>query len=125
MTSQSTVDMVRAFTAELPRNITSRFRLDQVSAGMVHAAIRDHGWTPAQLARYVTRDLAGVVNPAPRVLERLRHAAGNPPSSQPAGPVRLPLCDECEDGYIVDAQTRLPIRRCKCRTTTTTMGAAD
>lgn len=109
-------DPVREFTTLIPRYVTDKWRPDPTAVAMVHAAIRDHAWTPAALARYCSRELAGVVNPASRVLERLRHAAGNPPQrdAKPSG--RTPLCDRCEDGWEVDEKTRLPMRRCPCRT---------
>lgn len=114
------VDPVVEFRRHLPTNAQRSLNLTQAVVALVHAAVRNHGWTPAQLARECSRDIpADSANPGALVTYRLRENARHPP---PNAPTRrrpaLPLCGQCEDGWLVDARTKLPVRRCDCRKAT-------
>ena len=109
-------DTLRAFLDALGP-ARAQLHITQTVHGMIHAAVRDHGWTTGQLAAECRRDLDGVVNVGALITHRLRHAAGHPP---PAAPTRTglpvtPLCGHCTDGWIEDPDTRLPVERCPCR----------
>lgn len=116
----ATVDLTREFIAALQPHARGQLHITQTVSGMVHAAVRDHGWPVRLLAAECSRDLDGVINAGAVITHRLRHAAGNPPPTAPAAtglPV-IPLCGECEDGFLLDPESLLPVARCPCRTTT-------
>jgi hypothetical protein len=110
-------DPARDLIAALPRNVRAQLHVTQTVTGMVHAAIRDHGWTVTQLAAECNRDLDGVANAGALVTYRLRHAAGHPPPTR-TGLAVVPLCGSCVDGFLLDPGSLLPIARCPCRTAT-------
>ena len=119
MTDQAeTVDVVRAFTDALPRHARGQLHMTQTVSGMIHAAVRDHGWTVKQLATECGRDLDGVLNAGGLITFRLDHASHHPPPVPPsrAGLPVIPLCGHCVDGFELDPETLLPARRCPCRT---------
>lgn len=110
-------DPVREFRDLLSPHARNSLNMTQLVVATIHAAIRDHHWTPRLLAAECGRDLDGVVNAGAVITHRLRQAAAHPPADQPSqAAVRRPLCPECEDGWITDPETRLPVRRCPCRT---------
>jgi hypothetical protein len=117
-----TADPVRAFRHHLGRDLDSRLNTTQAVAALVHTAVRDQHWTPAQLAHECARDLADVINAGAVITDRLRKAAAHPPIGRAAatlGP-RLPWCsDDCKAraGWIEDDHGN-PISRCPCRTNT-------
>lgn len=115
-TAASSVDQVHAFRAALTPTARAALHMSQTVHATIAAAIRDHGWTPAQLAAECSRDLADVANAGAVVTHRLRHAAGNPPGRPARAAKHSPLCGECEQGWLLDPLTRLPASRCPCRT---------
>lgn len=116
MTAATDTDPVRDFLAALPANARNSLHRTQLVVALVHAAVRDHGWTARLLAQECGRDLADVVNAGAVVTDRLRKAAQHPPPNQPSTATRRPLCPDCEDGWLVDETSRLPVARCPCRT---------
>lgn len=120
MTAPAEVDLValtREFRTLLPYYANSGLHQTQRLAGLLYRAIQ-RGWTPATLARECGRDLAGVANAAAVVMWRLEQAADHDPPAKGASRARMPLCGECEDGWLVDPKTRLPVKRCDCRKAT-------
>lgn len=117
--SLDTVDLTRAFHDALPAHARHQLHATQTVIGMIHAAVRDHGWTVQQLAHECGRDLDTVVNAGAVITHRLRHAAGHPPPPplSATGLPIIPLCGQCADGWIEHPVTRLPVERCPCRTT--------
>jgi hypothetical protein len=111
-------DPVREFRQQLPAHARNSLNVTQLVVALVHAAVRDHGWTPKQLASECGRDLGDVVNAGAVVTDRLRKAAQHPPANQPTAAAKRPLCTDCEDGWITDPDTHLPTARCPCRTAT-------
>jgi hypothetical protein len=119
-----TTDVVREFTDQLPRHARHQLHLTQTTTGMIHAAVRDHGWTITQLATECSRNLDGVTNMGALITYRLGHASAHPP---PAPVTRtglrvVPLCGQCVDGFELDPESLLPARRCPCRTVKETIG---
>lgn len=110
-----TTDPLRAFLDALPPHARHHVNRTARLTALVHAAVRDHGWTPQQLAQLCSHDLGS--NPGGVITFRLERDAVRPPAA-PAGPRRLPFCSpECKDnaGWILDGNGR-PINRCPCRT---------
>ena len=112
--TDTTTDPLREFLHALPGGVRRRLRLPDLAVAMVHAACRDHDWTPAQLARHVGDGLGDVINPTPRVVDRLRACAKQPAQAKTARPGRL--CGRCEHGWVYDDDTGT-VTRCPCRTT--------
>jgi hypothetical protein len=117
--TETELDPVRSFTAALPAHARQQLHMTQLLQGLIHAAIRDHGWTVPQLAKECGRDLGGVVNVGALITHRVRDAASR---DAPAPPSRtglriLPLCGSCENGLLLDPETHYPAARCPCRTT--------
>jgi hypothetical protein len=57
-----------------------------------------------------------VANAGALVAYRLGHASTHPPPVSRPRPHVTPLCGQCADGFELDPETRLPARRCPCRT---------
>jgi hypothetical protein len=112
----ATTDPARSFVDALAPHVRARLTMTQAVAGMVHAAIRDHGWTVKQLVDECSRDLGDAINAGALITHRLRHAAGNPPPpASGLGLTHRALCGRCEDGWLVDPVTKMPLDRCPCR----------
>jgi len=107
----ATVDHIHELRRLLPPNARPH-DTQRITADLARALER--GWTVAQLARECSRDLASTANAPAVVAWRIHQAADREPPTAPAK-VRQPLCGRCEDGFLVDPTTKLPIRRCDCR----------
>lgn len=112
--STDSVETLRAFRAALSPRVDRQLRDTGRVLVLVYRAVHTTGWTPKQLAAECMRDHNGAVNAAAIVMHRLDWCADNPPAVKTKHQ-RTPLCGHCEDGYVVDPDTRLPIRRCDCR----------
>ena len=113
-------DPLQEFQRHLPNRVRASLNVTQAVVALVHAAVHNHGWTPALLAQECSRDLEDVVNAGAVVTDRLRKAATHPPVGRAVAQaaVRRPLCGQCEDGWLLDPDTRLPAARCECRKAT-------
>jgi hypothetical protein len=114
----TSIDPFRVFVTALPANARTALHRTETVVAMVHAAIREHGWTAQQLAAECGRDLTDVANAGGLVTHRLRHAAGNPPAQRASFGAKRPFCtDECRQnaGWLLDPDTLLPLRPCPCR----------
>lgn len=117
-------DPVWAFRQALGRDLDSRLNKTQAVAALIHAAVTNHAWKPAQLAAECARDLDGVVNAGAVITDRLRKAAAHPPIARatPSFGLARPFCtDECRDnaGWVLDEDRNI-VGRCPCRTANTT-----
>lgn len=93
-------DPVWAFLHELPARIKRDLNRTEALVGYIHTAVRDQGWTPAQLAQRCSIGNDG--DSAPRiVMFRLKQAASTPANSGNDSPRRVHHgC--CENGWIYD-----------------------
>lgn len=103
------------FQQQLPAHVQRSLQMSQVDVALVHAAVRNHGWTPKALAAECGRDLEGVVNAGARVEERLRKAATHPPTNQPTARTQRVHQAGC-DGWIytTPADPADPIGTTRC-----------
>jgi hypothetical protein len=118
MTAPDTVNLVGEFVDALPDHVRNQVMVTKAITQCVTSAHVNHGWTPQQLADWCTRDLKGAYNPAAILTTRLREAiVRRPPESYTqSGRDRQPLCGRCENGWLEDPDTHLPVARCPCQT---------
>ena len=107
------LDAVAEFRRLLPAQVGRQLHDTQRLVALL-ARATDQGWTPKHLAQECGRDLGGVTNAPAVAMWRLEQAAAHPPPHQ-AAKTRQRLCGRCEDGFLVDPGTRLPVERCECR----------
>lgn len=118
--TDTAVDPLRAFKDALPPSLRHELRITAAVTVYVHRAIREHGWTVKQLVAECTRNTAGIYQPGGLITDRLRQAADRPPPGTTRTP-KLPLCGECDNGWIYTEPpiefAHLPIKstRCPCR----------
>lgn len=109
-------DPVVEFRRNLPPNAQRSLNVTQAVVALVHAAVRNHGWTPKLLAQECTRDMpADLLNPGALITDRLRKAAAHPPPNQPTRRVQRIHRPGC-DGWIynVPADPAEPITTSRC-----------
>lgn len=113
--SEITVDPVRSFRDALPRRVRDQLHNTLAVVGLVNAAA-GMGWPTDHLAAECARDLHDVANAGAVVMHRLQQASQHPPvlTGRSGLPV-TPLCGSCDDGWILDPTTFLPVDRCPCR----------
>jgi hypothetical protein len=109
----ATVDLVADLRTKLPPHVARQLHDTQRLIALVGRAV-NNGWTVPQLAHEATRDPNGAINLAALAMWRLERCAETSPPTR-AEKARQPLCGGCEDGFVVDPGTRLPIKRCNCR----------
>lgn len=117
-TADVEADPVAAFRQALPPRVRDQLHHTARVTVLAYRAVNTHGWTPEQLAAECTRDTVHVINAAAVLMHRLEWCADHPPAKD-STPRRVPFCSpECRDngGMILDPETRLPLRKCECRT---------
>lgn len=121
MTEQTTdLDPVTAFRAALPPEIRDQLHDNHAVRDAVTTAL-NHGWTIDQLATEATRDLATAISFGGLTLDRIRSCSTRTPPANVtrAGLPKLPLCGQCDAGWLLNPVTLLPDTRCPCRKATT------
>ena len=108
---------VDAFFAALPAEFET-VRPTNALRYNIRVALREKGWTVAQLVHEAQRDHNTGRNPAAIIHDRMKIAATiNPPGTQTAKRKGIPFCsDECRQnaGWVLNADG-LPDHRCPCR----------
>jgi hypothetical protein len=113
---------LEAFHALLPADVARRVATTQKINDAVVVAVTQRGWTPAQLAREASRDLATAQNVGAVVTTRLVAAAVTPAptgSGSIAAFVQpIAWCGRCSDEFArwADVEPGQPARRCRCWT---------
>ena len=117
MTAPDELDPLHTFLRALPATSSRQLNRTTRLYTLVNTAVRDHGWTPRQLADHCARNHAGAVNHGAIVMHRLEDAATRGPLIDDGAKV-IPFCSpQCRDnqGWITDDTGRL-LRKCPCRT---------
>lgn len=110
---------LRYFNDALTPHVRNQLHLTQAVVSAIHRAIREHGWTPQQLATEVCRNTEGVANAGGLATYRLQQAAEHAPPTKPTphGEARPWCSDDCRErgGWIEDPATGQITGRCPCR----------